>query len=1308
MRKGGAARGAPPANANEIIKELEDRLIGTQEQNRRLKEGQKKKEEELQRIQSSFGKVQAMVRAAEGRSQRPLSELRSGPSDDPENVPAAVLGVRDRAVDSFIRSLQDRVTLLKKQNSGLQEANSKLRQKAQPRTRGALPRYLQRRPLPASPDAAAGHRPAEEPAADRGRQPQPPQRDAEAGARVEVSTSFTQTGPLTAPLRKGDRVRVRDRDTEPWQAGQVCDFRGGKPLVITDGGSRAFTWEQVERPPEQAPAAEAQHGPRTPLTGRGSPRSAGRRVPSATRKPQRGDAAPAAASPQRRAPAAEVSVHAPLGHAEGRPPAAAPGSPGPAAGGGLLPPPSAAPLRIEHIARPPSARPPPTLSEAGAQTPGVDALVARYVREYAACSVEALSEKTQVVKHMEDLIRALQGRLEESEGTITALRDDLITARVERDASVKSRDLAYRERDMLVDERDYAVRAKAKAEADVKSLQQDVENLQRDRRRLSDERDELLDRHREERGRWETDDRQRLGTLDGLQLALKEKSAAVVLLDQRCTQAEQQLQALKHTNADMLQQLEGLNSDLRRERVRCLELQNDCDVLRLQAEGIGEVEAVTQRLREEKQMLEQSNAEALQRVLETRNATEAEVRRQCQEEVGRLKHTIAKWEAASKCQFKELAVARGTVEALSREVHAARSELSQQEARAQALGTENELLRQKLRLLFPDGEHGALSGVELEQVMAALEVVKRAEDVRDVKKMVDEYTAGDAAHVDQVLDLQGQLAAARHQLELGRKTQDQLRRRADDAEREAQRLIAAAADRARRAEQGRALDATAHQAELRRQHDRLDALRRVRVPSADDSGAAPSTLSLDSPVSEGENILEVHIGSLQLFGDGEEQVLGGSAPDNPPGLFVALDFWVFESCATRVLATTAPDFDSALVFRISLTEDLHRYMQHEPAALQLRASAGGGPSRLVAVGLLRLAPLLRRPAALQLQAPVSLAAPADTATPLGFVSVRLRLKRPLPDPWLVGAAVPQGALDGRLPMPGSEDGELSTLPEDSAVGAPGETEAALATLRGAGVSAVAVTAGELRLQAPRRASVLLTLFPGAEVWLAPAGAEPTLTPDVAARHTLPCNPGAPAVQRWLRLGSVTAALFDDESASDRASTASTAPGADCLGLGQLAVRGLLGGPQGVAGGAVTVLSRQGDPVGTLRLDLAWVLGGDPPAPALPPGSQSGAAAPPPPAAGAGAAAPPPPTAVVPPQAQAPAEPSAPAPGAAAAPAATTTAPAGAPASAPAAPAGTPAAAAAAPAAAPGAGAAPPAADLSLDAEFALAELSGGT
>jgi len=55
----------------------------------------------------------------------------------------------------------------------------------------------------------------------------------------------------------GDRVKVRDGDTQPWQHGEVTDLRGSKPVVKIDGQSRGFTWAYVEHDKKEAAAAAA-------------------------------------------------------------------------------------------------------------------------------------------------------------------------------------------------------------------------------------------------------------------------------------------------------------------------------------------------------------------------------------------------------------------------------------------------------------------------------------------------------------------------------------------------------------------------------------------------------------------------------------------------------------------------------------------------------------------------------------------------------------------------------------------------------------------------------------------------------------------------------------------------------------------------------------------------------------------------------------------------------------------------------------------------------------------------------------------
>eukprot|EP01065_Artemidia_motanka_P028942 TRINITY_DN3475_c1_g2_i1.p1 TRINITY_DN3475_c1_g2~~TRINITY_DN3475_c1_g2_i1.p1 ORF type:complete len:1546 (+),score=597.31 TRINITY_DN3475_c1_g2_i1:79-4638(+) len=55
---------------------------------------------------------------------------------------------------------------------------------------------------------------------------------------------------------KGDKVRVRDIEAEQWREGEVTEVdAGGRPRVRCNGASRAFTWAFVERSGAAAPAS---------------------------------------------------------------------------------------------------------------------------------------------------------------------------------------------------------------------------------------------------------------------------------------------------------------------------------------------------------------------------------------------------------------------------------------------------------------------------------------------------------------------------------------------------------------------------------------------------------------------------------------------------------------------------------------------------------------------------------------------------------------------------------------------------------------------------------------------------------------------------------------------------------------------------------------------------------------------------------------------------------------------------------------------------------------------------------------------
>eukprot|EP01065_Artemidia_motanka_P052206 TRINITY_DN935_c1_g2_i2.p1 TRINITY_DN935_c1_g2~~TRINITY_DN935_c1_g2_i2.p1 ORF type:complete len:1458 (+),score=300.80 TRINITY_DN935_c1_g2_i2:66-4376(+) len=1117
----------PRPTTEDTVRGLEEQLQALRDSNRELRLEQTRKDAEMHKLQKSFAKVQSMVRTAEATGSQSMNV--SGVVDL-EHVPIDVLPRRGAQIDGFIKSLQERVQILTKRNAKLTDSNAKMRARAAQPKRGALPRYLQQRKS-ASDDAV----------------------------NRSVDCETQTTGLLQ--IAGGDRVRVRDGADQEWKLGRVTGMHQGKPLVTTDGSARAFTWVEVERvheptqlqqpvPPSPRPAA-SKHPP-TPS----APESP-RRAPGSVRRAAHAAAAKASSKQGHSVHPPAIVVHAPVVGAgsptarDGQPQQVQPQ---------LLPPPSAAPLRIDHISQPPSSRPPPDARQGTDQT-RVDALVARAVREYAACSEDALSEKSQIVKHMEAIIRALQSRLEDGEGVLNALRDEVLTARAERDTAVKNRDLAYRERDMLTDERDYAVRAKSKMESDVISLSKETEALREDRRRLAEEREQLLDRNREERGRWQEDERQKLGTLDGLQLALKEKSAAVVMLDQRCATAESAVNSLKHTNADMLQQMEALTAELQRERVRSMDLERDCDLLRMQVEGIGAVEGVAARLRQEKQVLEQAHAEAVRSVLETRNATEAEVRRLCQKEADDLKLTISKWEAASRSQFRDLQLSQQKIAALQRDLDASQSERAQAAALLQAAKADAETMRQRVIALVPTGDSASLTQAEVERLMAALDIVRRAEDMKDVKGMLDEFTGGESGTVDAVLALQRELADARHKLELGRKQTEHLERRLAGAERDAAGRVAAAADRAARAEQTRALDHLQHQEDLKRKIVRAGRKGGATVAASEVS--APSTLSIESSVTDSENIIEIKIGRMQVIGSGERAITGG-APGAEPVVVVSVDFWVFESCATKPAAGLCPDFDSSFVYRIALTDDLKAYLQNETATVQLRAD-----NKVVAVGALRLSALLCTPGTRQLEAPITLlGACTGAAGPVACLGVRLRLKKPLPEHWRTQDASELGEslLDGS---------EIDGLPTAAAIPPPTSAAAALERIRLAGVTALGVTTDQFSVNSGGEAvSLMLSLFPDTDLWLQQSddGSETTVATDFSD----------PSVLQWLFYGVTAVAAFNDAASSADGS------GADCIGWGKAGVRELLTGPSARVDCLVELCGSSGGFAGSVRLQIRWI------------------------------------------------------------------------------------------------------------------------
>ncbi|KAJ9473640.1 hypothetical protein DIPPA_22174 [Diplonema papillatum] len=782
----------------------------------------------------------------------------------------------------------------------------------------------------------------------------------------------------------------------------------------------------------------------------------------------------------------------------------------------------------------------------------------------------ALDEKNAVIQHLNYLVNALKEKLEEAEDTINALRDDLITANVEKDTATKNRDISYRERDMLLEERDFAVRSKYAIESKEKSQAQEVETLYRDRQRLREELDEMSTRHRKERAAWEDSETGRMETVDTMQRTLKEKAAALVILDRRCSDAEEKSRTLLQTNLDMLAQMESLNNSLARERVRFRDQELELDRLSLALEATEASGEQYRRLREEYVALQQEHTSAIDRMLQTRNVTEKDVRKESQREIEALKLTVTKWEAASKSQFKQFQNLTLQLERVAKERDSLVKENGDWQAKYSSAVAEHEAVQSKLTVLsnalntkLREGatdEERTQRKAELQEVFAALEVVQRARKVKNLNQMVAEFTG--AERKDAIVELSEANEELRRQLTVLAQAQVQLKRRCESAEDEADRTRSLAALKVKSAEAQRADEKTRNQIVLNLQADQIQQLRRAVWHGSEAASEARTQLSLDTDVGA-DNILQVSFGCFQC--------LLPSSPAEGVGMefcLATLDFFAFDTVCTREVFTASPDFDSHFVFRLEETDDVRLYLSSVASQVQLLDA----DKRTTGVGLLSCAQLLGVAGRKTAFGRIAIMRPGQPpGRVVGFLEVRFALKRALPKDW-VQPEQANAVLDG---YGGAEVVPLAVQADAQVV------------LRN--VVGLSVLLEDVAVEHEAKASIY-TIIAGEDVWFVQAGTGKTRNPTFPGKKVFPLSLTDSSAVQALHGAPLPLVLFDD----------SLAEVTDCVGSANLSLKPLLSQPLQPLTADVTFLTASHNTAGRARITVAFVTEAELSAPTTPP------------------------------------------------------------------------------------------------------------
>ena len=783
------------------------------------------------------------------------------------------------------------------------------------------------------------------------------------------------------------------------------------------------------------------------------------------------------------------------------------------------------------------------------------------INQLLSSSEAAIQEKSSVISHLESLVIALKDKLIESEQAILEQRDCVLSTEVERDTAVKNRDISYRERDLLVSERDHAVSMKIKIEKNTTNLEQELSSLQQDRSRIREELDTLTDRHRKERSRWEDNEGTRLETLDSLSKTLKEKTAALVILDNKYRDLEDKSSKLTSTNLDMLQEMESLHHQLNRHRIS--QRDQELELIRLKCEGESSTASVEQynRLREEYLILQKEHSVAVDRILETRNITEQQVRSEHTEEVSDLKKKIVKWEAASKSQFLEHHKDLLRIQQLEEKHSTSEAAAASLTGQLQASNDELELHKQKISLLLQaksaDGV-SVLDGTNLKEVMAALELVKRSQGMKTMTDMVKEFTKEEREDV--LITQKNEIDSLKRELTVLTSNNKQLKAQLETLAHSADDHIARMGNRVKEVEKTQQKNQKESEAILNVQTAQISSLVQTiqRKPSKAES--VMSTLTLDSDVGD-DNILQVSLGVCQFFSNIQSETVA-----------VALDFFTFETVATIDtfrIPESGPsqptyNFDTHFIFRLSGQDgsDLNRYLHCHNSTLSLTSNNGN-----IKVGnaLLNCSQLIGLSGRISASGRISLRDSVNTGKTIGFIDVELRLKKPLPEEWIRGEHINE-PLDGirqDVVIPGSvsvsRQIEIKNNLDD--------------------VIGIRVEIADLSLITSAKVSIYCCVC-GVDVWFIQSEGEPTKNPTFTLQsHLQSISPPTSRDEMNLLQQPIPFVLFDDTKQEVT----------DCIGSTTFSPIPLLQGAHCKASGPVNFFDSSRVDVGTLFIKLTWQL-----------------------------------------------------------------------------------------------------------------------
>ena len=1012
--------------------------------------------ESVEALKASRNELEAEKRGMHLQHKKVVDLVKGRQVADLEAIPPEFL-TKDKGIEKYIAQLQQKVEGLKRTNRKVTDANTKLREKIKTASRGTVPSRVM------------------QPRAHHAAQPPPALRAVSSSSGSRTAARGASATPAAAAASAADLNRHVGVGTSP-AASAAAAAGTSSPLASSVGPSRGAAQQpslhiqQVLSPEWQAldtTPAERPHSATLPASGAkavsfgtalGSGSTAAAAAAGATaeapfalerdasslRQPSRPHPHPQQA-PLQKQPSSAVL----MGEAAMR------GPPLPAAATAAVP---AAHKRrdiLQNFADAGVVRS-SSAAAAGDQRSSAAALESARLDELFGRSEHAMAEKTSVIFHLETLVVGLKEQLEASEAAILGLQDEVLKYKVERDEAVKGRDLNTREKDVCLEERDYAIRAKAKLEADLLLCADEIELLRRDRERIRDDYDAACARSRGERTRCDQLEGQQLEAFEELQQTLKEKTAALLVLDTRHRESEEKARALHSANVDMLEEMQRLSAQLGKERIASRGRDAEMERLRLDLEGVDARDEQHRRLREEYVILQREHTATLDKILSARNVGDVEVRREAAAEVAQLKQAVSKWEAASKTQFKQYQSTLLKLKDATDRAEALQKENGTLGCRVAGLEADKQHLENKVKLLFMykrevegmpaggsgDGEAGEADGhldeERVSEIVMAMEIVQRSKGMLGMKDMVRQLTGEERE--DALVDLQGTNEQLQRDLMLLHKTNKQLKERMATQEVDARRQVSLSGLKAKGVNERSAAAQDASRRVIEKQAAQIDNLSRtirsvVRygapafAPPTPSGAGSPgagssvpsitSTLSLESAVGPNDNVLQISFRFAHFVSEDVARLFASAADggDAQPAILASLDFLDFETVATQehFLRTRAPppaedrvnacvlpdpvDFDSHFIFKVAESDDLLRYLSTKGCAVRLRRRGGGGADDVVANGLLSCCALLGSETRRFAQGRLALHAPSTQAhhrgAVLAYLDVVAKLKRPL-------------------------------------------------------------------------------------------------------------------------------------------------------------------------------------------------------------------------------------------------------------------------------------------------------------------------